>query len=96
MNSDFVDYIIERELNEYYDIQDQMNAHWEDMNEKQEPKPTILEGQISRETEKAILFKFGESENWMPKSQVKIKKKKEGASVEIPAWLWAKMNQIEE
>jgi len=32
----------------------------------------------------------------MPKSQVKIKKKKSGVSVEIPDWLWDKMNQIED
>ena len=63
---------------------------------KQEPAPKILEGEIKRETEKAILFKFGESENWLPKSQINIKKKKEGVSIEIPAWLWDKMNQIEE
>lgn len=64
--------------------------------EKEEPAPKILEGEIKRETEKAVLFKFGESENWLPKSQIKIKKKKEGVSIEIPAWLWDKLNQIEE
>ena len=63
---------------------------------KEEPAPKILEGEIKRETDKAFLFKFGESENWMPKSQVKIKKGKTGCKVEIPNWLWVKMNQIEE
>ena len=64
--------------------------------EKEEPAPKILEGEIKRETDKAILFKFGESENWLPKSQTKIKKKKEGCCVEIPDWLWKKMNEITE
>lgn len=96
MNSNFVDEIIERELNEYYDIQDQMNAHWENMKEKAKPAPTILEGSIQRETQKAILFKYNDSENWLPKSQINIKKKKDSCVVEIPEWLWNKMNQIED
>lgn len=62
------------------------------MKTEEEPEPKILEGSVTRETEKAFLFKFGDSENWMPKSQVKLKKNKEGHSVEIPAWLWEKMN----
>lgn len=79
---------------DYY-IPEQNNPHI-DMNkpEKEEAPPKVLDGEIKRETEKAILFKFGESENWMPKSQVVIKKKKDGCSVEIPAWLWTKMNEI--
>lgn len=89
------------ELEVYCDIQNQMSAVYDDnlnmsKEEKLEPAPKLLEGEIKRETDKAILFKFGESENWMPKSQVKIKKKKEGCSVEIPDWLWKKMNEIEE
>jgi hypothetical protein len=55
-----------------------------------------LEGIISRETEKAILFKYNDSENWLPKSQINIKKKKDKSIIEIPNWLWNKMNQIEE
>jgi len=58
--------------------------------EKEEPAPIILKGEVLRETEKAFLFKFNDSENWMPKSQVKLNKKKD--SVEIPAWLWIKMS----
>lgn len=63
--------------------------------EKQEPAPKVLEGKIARETEKAFLFKFNDSENWLPKSQVKIKKKKDNCVVEIPDWLWRKMNEID-
>lgn len=55
-----------------------------------------LEGTVARETEKAILFKYNDSENWLPKSQINIKKKKDSCVVEIPEWLWNKMNQIEE
>lgn len=67
------------------------------MTDKKEQKEvTSLEGSISRETEKAILFKFNDSENWLPKSQVKVKNNKNGCVVEIPNWLWVKMNQIEE
>lgn len=50
----------------------------------------ILRSEVIRETEKAFLFKFNDSENWMPKSQVKLNKKKD--SVEIPNWLWEKMS----
>lgn len=45
--------------------------------------------------DKAFLFKSGESENWLPKSQVKIYKGKDTCKVEIPAWLYNKMNKIE-
>jgi hypothetical protein len=58
--------------------------------EKEESAPKILKGEVLRETEKAFLFKFNDSENWMPKSQVKLNKKKD--SVEIPHWLWIKMS----
>ena len=63
--------------------------------EKPEMPPKILKGSVTKETEKAFLFKFGDSENWMPKSQVKLTKKGEVCSVEIPDWLWKKMNEIE-
>jgi hypothetical protein len=63
---------------------------------KEQTEVVSLEGQISRETEKAILFKYNDSENWMPKSQINIKKKKDSCVIEIPNWLWAKMNQIQE
>jgi hypothetical protein len=67
------------------------------MTDKKEQKEvTSLEGSISRETEKAILFKYNDSENWLPKSQINIKKKKDSCVIEIPNWLWVKMNQIEE
>ncbi len=65
------------------------------MKEKK-PEHVSLEGIISRETEKAILFKYNDSENWLPKSQINIKKKKDKSIIEIPNWLWNKMNQIEE
>jgi hypothetical protein len=63
---------------------------------KEQTEVVSLDGQISRETEKAILFKYNDSENWMPKSQINIKKKKDSSVIEIPNWLWAKMNQIQE
>jgi hypothetical protein len=63
---------------------------------KEQTEVVSLEGQISRETEKAILFKYNDSENWMPKSQINIKKKKDSCVIEIPNWLWTKMNQIQE
>lgn len=97
-DSDFVDQLDSYGLDEEFahrDEEDSIKAGYKIP--KQEPAPKILEGEIKRETDKAILFKFGESENWMPKSQVKIKKKKEGCSVEIPDWLWKRMTEeIEE
>ena len=62
---------------------------------KEQPEVTSLEGSISRETEKAILFKYNDSENWLPKSQINIKKKKDSCVVEFPDWLWRKMLEIE-
>lgn len=55
----------------------------------------ILEGSILRESDKAILFLFNDSENWLPKSQIKISKNKDKSVVEMPMWLWDKMNEIE-
>lgn len=54
-----------------------------------------FEGTIARETEKAVLFQYNNSENWLPKSQINIKTKKDKHIIEIPLWLWNKMNQIE-
>ena len=53
------------------------------------------QGNILRETEKAILWYTGFSEVWLPKSQitVNIPVVYEMGNIEMPLWLWRKISR---
>jgi len=51
-------------------------------------------GDIKTDTENAILLSDGVSEDWLPRSQIKIRKLSNGYEVIMPEWLAKKKGFI--